>query len=72
MLQIDLTRDSVLNHFSTVLTSVSDSYATDTYNPGTHVLRTFMEGSLFCVATRLLAEWSGVRIPLGATVTRFL
>jgi len=33
------------------------------------MLRTFKEGSLFCVATRLLAEWPGVRILLGATIT---
>ena len=36
------------------------------------MLRTFNEGSLFCVETRLLAEWSGVRIPLGETITLFL
>lgn len=36
------------------------------------MLRTFKEGSLFCVATRLRAEWYGVRIPFGATITLFL
>ena len=30
------------------------------------MLRTFKEGSLVCVATRLRAECSGVRIPVGA------
>ena len=34
------------------------------YVPGSHMLRTFKEGSLVCVATRVLAEWSAVRIPL--------
>jgi len=42
------------------------------FMPDSHVLLIFNEGSLFCVATRLLAEWSGVRISSGATITLFL
>jgi hypothetical protein len=55
-----------------VLSSLKMKGILSFYMPGSHMLRTFKEGSLFCVETRLLAEWSGFRIPFGATITLFL